>query len=162
MSSCPCGSKADYEKCCNVYHLDRAVAETAEQLMRSRYSAFATGQIDYIIETNNPDSRGDLDKDEIESWSKDSIWNSLEIVETKDGQKNDEEGVVEFKAVYSVDGQEVIHHERSQFSKIDGKWFYTDGEVYRPEIQQVVSNKVGRNEPCPCGSEKKFKKCCGK
>lgn len=86
----------------------------------------------------------------------------LEIVETEGGADSDQEGVVEFIATYKDRSLVRRHHERSQFLRHDGQWYFVDGEMVAPETEVHQSPKVGRNDPCPCGSGKKFKKCCGK
>jgi SEC-C motif-containing protein len=129
--------------------------------MRSRYSAYALEKVDYIVDTHEPEGRGDVDRDAAEEWAKQAEWLGLEIVDTALGQPNDSTGEVEFIASYSLKGVEQKHHERSRFEKQDGKWFYVDGEMVKAKPVVREEPKVGRNEPCPCGSGKKFKKCCG-
>ncbi len=160
MSLCPCGSQKEYEHCCQPFH-NGEVAPTAEQLMRSRYSAFEKGQLDYLGETLSEQSKKDYDPAETAQWANQAKWNKLEIVKTEGGQPDDETGTVEFRAYFKMNGQNQIHHERSRFSKVGDRWFYEDGEINPAQQQRIVTNKVGRNEPCPCGSGKKFKKCCG-
>jgi SEC-C motif-containing protein len=69
--------------------------------------------------------------------------------------------VVEFIATFKEKGVVRHHHERSNFSRVDGEWFFVDGEPVLPETRVNQSPKIGRNDPCPCGSGKKYKKCCG-
>jgi SEC-C motif-containing protein len=68
---------------------------------------------------------------------------------------------VEFEASYERDGLRDIHHERAQFKKVDGQWLYDEGDIVPKTIVRATP-KVGRNDPCPCGSGKKYKHCCGK
>ena len=129
--------------------------------MRSRYSAYVAGKIDYIDRTNDPNSKDEFDREAAEAWSKKSEWLGLEIVGTRAGGPSDSEGEVEFIARYKVDGKETSHHEVSLFNrgKKDGQWYYMDGKnIQQPERR--AEPKVGRNDPCSCGSGKKFKKCC--
>ena len=84
-----------------------------------------------------------------------------EIEGYKKGTASDDEGVVEFEATYSQKGIRDVHHEIAAFKKINGEWLYNTGMV-RPTTVVRDTPKVGRNEPCPCGSGKKFKNCCGK
>lgn len=161
QSSCPCGSSKTYQQCCGTFH-DGVRPDTAEQLMRSRYSAYVAGKIKYIAETNDPETGGDFDAESAEAWSKESKWLGLEIVATRDGQKGDTTGEVEFIARYHADGADHDHHEVSlfRFDPRQKRWFYRDGKTVRvPERR--TEPKVGRNDPCVCGSGKKFKKCCG-
>ena len=123
--------------------------------MRSRYTAYARGDINYVERTTAPEARDDFDRGAAESWAKQSTWLGLRILSTERGDSSDAEGVVEFVASYETSGERVEHRERSQFRKAaDGQWLYVRGAP--PELA-----KVGRNDPCPCGSGKKYKKCCG-
>ncbi len=130
--------------------------------MRSRYSAYVVQDVDYVIKTHAPETVHTVDRDGAEAWSQEADWKGLDIVSTDKGGANDDEGMVEFVARYVLDGELHTHHERSRFRRIDGVWFYLDGEMVRPEPVVRSTPKVGRNDPCPCGSGKKFKKCCGK
>ena len=161
MSDCPCGSGQPYATCCEPFHKGEMRPESAEQLMRSRYCAYVQGEIDYIHNSLHPDHRHDHDQEAARKWSRDSEWLGLEIVATEQGGKDDTHGVVEFKANYRERGTLRQAHEVSQFEKVDGQWMYVDGEMPKPETVRK-EKKVGRNEPCPCGSGKKYKKCCGK
>lgn len=133
---------------------------TAEALMRSRYSAYATGKVDYILETHNPDDRDDLSREEVENWSKNSDWQGLEILQCSKGTEKDAKGTVEFKAHFMQDRARYTHHEVALFEKKNDRWYFVDGQVQnQPQVREAP--KVGRNDPCPCGSGKKYKKCCG-
>jgi SEC-C motif-containing protein len=143
--------------------IDGKVApKTAAELMASRYVAYATGAIDYLIATHSPDTRHNVDRTATEQWSKQAEWQGLEIVRTEKGGEADSTGEVEFIARYRRDGTDHVHHERSQFKRVDGRWFFVDGQ--RVGHAPVVRSgpKIGRNDACPCGSGKKYKKCCGK
>jgi SEC-C motif-containing protein len=159
--SCPCGQSLEYEKCCAPYHKGEEQAETAEILMRSRYSAFSKQNIDYIEKTHNPNKREEFNRDETDSWSKNAVWHGLEILKTEQGGKADEQGTVEFMATYDLDGKTHNHHELSQFNQFDGVWYFSDGQLVQGQYVRG-GPKVGRNDPCPCGSGKKYKKCCAK
>ena len=157
--SCPCGSEEPFEQCCGPF-LGGAAAPTAEKLMRSRYTAYANGTIDYIIATHDPDTRDEVDRDVVDKWSQESEWIGLTIVATEAGGPSDDEGVVEFIARYRAGGADHAHHERSQFRKVDGRWHYIDGDIMKPAPVRAAPT-VGRNAPCPCGSGKKYKRCHG-
>ena len=160
---CPCGSEKSFAECCLPRHTGERPAETAEALLRSRYAAFATGNVDYIVESVHPEVREDLNRENLETWSKDSTWEGLEIVESHLGGVDDDEGLVEFVASYvDAEGDRIEHHERSIFKKEDGSWFFLDGQPVSQEPFRREGPKVGRNSPCPCGSGKKFKKCHGR
>ncbi len=160
MQSCPCQSEKPYESCCQPLHKGE-LALTAEALMRSRYSAFAKGEIAYILQSVHPDKREEHDEKSIRSWSESSQWQGLEILETRDGLADDETGSVEFVAKFSQKGRPNRHHELAHFKKHEGQWFFHDGATVKPKTVIRENPKVGRNEPCSCGSGKKFKKCCG-
>ncbi|MBC7396623.1 MAG: YchJ family protein [Bdellovibrionales bacterium] len=160
-TNCYCGQTQPYTNCCGPFHEGKKRAETAEKLMRSRYSAYVAGKIGYIAETNDPQAKDDFDREAAETWSKESEWLGLEIVAAKEGQPGDPEGEVEFIARYKAAGVEHTHHEVSLFRpdlKTKG-WYYVDGKTMR-EPERRAEPKVGRNDPCACGSGKKFKKCC--
>jgi SEC-C motif-containing protein len=173
---CDCGSGLEYSECCEPYLKGEKHAPTAEALMRSRYTAHVRVMPKYIIDTLAPESRKGVDEKSIREWAKESEWLGLKILSTKDGQPNDKKGVVEFVATYKTDGKELDHHEVSQFRKDpkQNRWYFVDGDSHTHEAGQghhhhhepvapVVREgpKVGRNDPCPCGSGKKYKKCHG-
>ncbi len=160
-TNCYCGLTQPYANCCGPFHEGKQNPDTAEKLMRSRYSAYAAGKISYIAQTNDPEAKDDFDKEAAEAWSKESEWLGLEIVATKDGKPGDAQGEVEFKAHYKADGAEHTHHEVSLFrpNAKNKSWFYVDGKTMRAP-QQRAEPKLGRNDPCKCGSGKKYKKCC--
>jgi SEC-C motif-containing protein len=160
-SPCPCTSGRSYGECCEPFLSGKAKPPTAEALMRSRYTAYAVGQVDYVAKTDDPASREKFDKNAAEQWSSKSEWLGLDVVATEAGGANDQEGIVEFAAKFKLAGQTHAHRERSRFKKIDGVWHYIDGE--KPAAKPFVNEApaLGRNDPCHCGSGKKFKKCHG-
>lgn len=129
VSLCPCKSKACYAACCMQFHYGKANPETAEQLMRSRYTAYFFRLVDYLVETTHPDTRGDNLKDEIKETIHEANWSYLNIVSTSQGGKNDKRGKVEFIARYFVDGEPYELHERSRFKRFKGLWKYLDGKA---------------------------------
>ncbi|MEI8393642.1 MAG: YchJ family protein [Rhodospirillaceae bacterium] len=158
MSVCPCGSDRSFDTCCGPCLEGTAVAPTAEALMRSRYSAFVKGNVDYLEQTLLPESRDDFDRAQATQWAENSQWNALEILSTERGGPDDTDGVVEFIARFRMNEREHAHHETSTFTRRDGRWWYVDGKVGQ-KPRTVV--KIGRNDPCSCDSGKKYKKCCG-
>jgi SEC-C motif-containing protein len=157
--ACYCGNEGTYETCCAPYHRGEAAAPTAEALMRSRYSAYAHGNLDYIVESHDPDTREVIDREEIERLSRESEWKGLEIHRAKGGP-GDASGEVEFTARWSEGGRDRSHRECSHFRRGEGgKWHYVSG--HQVQVPVLAGPKVGRNDPCTCGSGKKFKKCCG-
>ena len=129
--------------------------------MRSRYTAYTLHNIDYIAATNDPRSNEEFDVETSRKWSESSEWLGLDIVSIDKGQASDTQGAVEFIAKFKTEGVERKHHELSYFEKLDGKWFFVDGNTVK--IPNVRSKpKIGRNDPCDCGSGMKYKKCHGK
>ena len=159
---CPCSSGKAYADCCEPIITSKQKAKTAEQLMRSRYSAYALGHVDWIVESQSPDGRQFVDRKATEEWSRRAVWHRMEVVEVKDGTADDTEGFVDFKAYYTIGGEDITHHEIASFRKEDGVWYFVDGVEVKPRPYKRLDRKVGANEPCPCGSGKKWKKCCGK
>ncbi|MBI3544231.1 MAG: YchJ family protein [Deltaproteobacteria bacterium] len=160
MSQCPCGSQKSYESCCNVYISGRTPAPTAEALMRSRYSAYVKHEIDYVERTHDEHTRAQFDRAAATAWSEQTDWKGLEIKSTSLGHADDAEGTVEFVARFATNGVEQTHHEISLFKRENGVWVYVDGKIMRVPVTRAEP-KLGRNDPCSCGSGKKFKKCCG-
>ncbi|NNG00762.1 MAG: YchJ family protein [Desulfobacteraceae bacterium] len=162
METCPCGSGNPYSDCCEPLIEDPKKAQTAEILMRSRYTAFVKKEFDHIHETTHATKREEYSTDGGASWTKNFEWMGLEIVRAENGGPEDTTGTVEFIARYRKDGSRFQHHEVAEFSKEDDQWFFKDGQP--PAAVQSIRQgpKVGRNEPCPCNSGKKYKKCCGR
>lgn len=160
--NCPCGENESYGACCGRYIDGGQQPETALALMRSRYTAFVKGKMEYIRQTHDPKTRANYDFLANEQWAKSSEWLGLEILTADQGQAGDVTGTVEFKARFVTEGEEQIHHELSQFRKVGDQWYFSNGKD--PSRVTIVreGDKIGRNDPCPCGSEKKYKKCCGK
>lgn len=158
---CPCGRPLSLEKCCGRYISGEAIPETPEDLMRSRYTAFATHAIAYLVDTHHPDTRGEIDRAEVERYSRGMQWLRLDVLACEEGQAGDEQGWVEFMARFRQGKDEKLHHERSLFRRHHGRWFFHS--AHEPTRAPAVREqpKVGRNQPCPCGSGKKYKKCCG-
>ena len=127
--------------------------------MRSRYTAFATQEIRYLEVSHDPETRHQFDEEQAKEWSSKAEWSGFEILKLQDGGPDDDTGVVEFVAHYSIEGEAINHHEISEFRKRKGEWFFHDGREV-PVTVRRQSPKVGRNDPCPCGSGKKYKKCC--
>ncbi|MDR1318646.1 MAG: YchJ family protein [Treponema sp.] len=160
MKACPCGSGRAISDCCGPYITGKSKAPTAEALMRSRYSAYVEHAVDYIIKTCIHDVKDDVDIKQTRDWSEKSRWLGLKIISAEKGGPGDTEGTVEFEAAYERDGLKDIHHEKARFKKQNGEWFYDEGDIV-PRTVVRTSPKVGRNDPCPCGSGKKYKHCCG-
>jgi SEC-C motif-containing protein len=159
--ACYCGKENDFEECCQPYLDGSAKPDTAETLMRSRYTAYVLHNIDYVVATHDPETADQLDRAGSEEWSRQAEWEGLDVLEAVDGGPDDDRGVVEFVARYRINGQPLTHHERSTFRRIDGHWAYIDGVIIKPKPVVREAPKIGRNQPCPCGSGMKYKKCHG-
>lgn len=158
---CECGLGPTTETCCGRFLSGEAKPETAEMLMRSRYTAYAHQDIDYVMKTHDPDTLKKEGRAYAAKWARDATFEGLEIVATENGGVDDTEGMVEFKARYRIDNQAAVHHERSKFRKDGDQWYYVDGDLVKTKTVKREQPKVGRNESCPCGSGAKYKKCCG-
>lgn len=159
VEQCPCGSGAPFAECCEPLIGGVRPAATAESLMRSRYSAYTRAEMGYLYETTHPDHRKGYDHEGTRQWAESSQWLGLEIVSARGGE-DDTLGEVEFIATYLEGKTEHRHHELGKFRKMDGRWLFVDGRMVT--AKPITSNKIGRNEPCSCGSGSKYKKCCGK
>jgi SEC-C motif-containing protein len=148
IATCPCGSERPEATCCAPI-LAGVPAPTALALMRSRYVAYVRGAIDHVVATHAAESRARVDVAAATAWSRDTTWLGLEIVATERGGATDDDGIVEFVARGITRGKPFAQRERSRFRRAAGRWMYVDAAP------------PGRNEPCPCGSGAKYKKCHG-
>lgn len=154
--TCPCQNKADadaklYQDCCQPLHQGLVKAQSPEQLMRSRYTAFYLALGQYIFDTHHPDFRNGTIA-EYQQSSENTHWCRLEVLES---EQNDDKGKVNFKAYFTDKDKLHCLHEISNFILENDQWFYTDGD-YQPK--NII--KISRNDQCPCNSSKKAKKCC--
>jgi len=167
MMLCPCGLPAKYESCCGRYVGGSAPAPTPEALMRSRYTAYALRKIEYLIETHRPRPA----EAGVRAFAESVTFTGLTVLDARGDE-------VEFEARFDESGRERILAERSRFEQGDGRWFYVGQANNEQQAQRRSgglrpteptarserserSPKVGRNDPCSCGSGKKHKKCCG-
>ncbi|OGV55932.1 MAG: hypothetical protein A2X49_08075 [Lentisphaerae bacterium GWF2_52_8] len=162
MEHCPCGSGISLQECCQPLIKGERKARTALELLRSRYTAYAKAEVDYVLATTHPSQRNEGDEKTVRDWAKSATWHGLEIVEADAGNEGDSEGKIEFIARYTEKNIPQEHHELALFKKEEGEWFFYDARIlpHKPFIR--TQPKIGRNEPCSCGSGKKYKKCCGK
>jgi SEC-C motif-containing protein len=166
---CPCGSQEAYAECCEPIITGKSPAPSAEALMRARYSAHVKVQASFLRESLAPETRHEFNEAEVREWASQSHWKGLKILRA-------EGNIVEFVAKYEHQGRALEHREVSTFRNEQGRWYFVDGvpQVYEegktpehgapaaPRIPVVRSEpKLGRNDPCHCGSGKKFKKCHG-
>lgn len=158
MNACPCGSTKRIELCCQPIIAGRPAA-TAEALMRSRYSAYVAGDVDYLQKTSAGEALMKFDRADLKRSIQATEWLGLEILETTDGREGDDVGTVTFRAMFREDGKVGTLSERSEFRRIGRAWHYFRGDL---DIRAGhTARSVGRNDPCPCGSGQKFKKCHG-
>ncbi len=123
-SPCPCGTGTPYDACCGPLHRNERPAHGVEELMRSRYSAYAVGAVDHLFRTWHPRTRPeDVTPDE------DLVWTGLEVLDVVETTAGDQVGVVEFRAHWTWQGRAGVIHERSRFEQRAGAWTYVDGDT---------------------------------
>lgn len=145
MTTCYCGSALPYAECCQPLHQGEPAA-TPETLMRSRFSAFVLGDVDYLLASWHPQTRPtELSLDNSPDWTQ------LEVLSSSEQKSM---GTVDFRAIYRLANGWGALEEQSRFERINGRWYYLDG------ISSEGAFKPGRNQPCPCGSGRKYKACC--
>lgn len=150
MQLCPCGSGIEYNLCCQPYLDANQKPQHAVQLMRSRYTAFVLQNAAYLVASWHPTRRyPELESELSEGFGR-TKWLGLTVFEQGQG-KEENEAYVSFVARFQENDHLAAIIERSRFLKENDQWYYVDG--IRPSL--------GRNDACPCGSGKKFKKCCG-
>lgn len=151
---CYCGLEKSFDECCGAILSGKKSAKTPEELMRSRYSAYVSANAEYLVKSTIKENRYTDDIPLILEFCKNVVWLKLEVLHVKYSvgtEEKEDSGVVEFRAFYLENGEIVILHEKSDFVKNNGLWEYDKGEF--------INSKIERNEPCPCGSGKKYKKC---
>ena len=126
---CPCTSKKPYDRCCGPFIEGKHFPGTAEQLMRSRFSAYALGKVDYLIATRCADKRGEENHDELATYCKSVHCVGLKILAKQKGGAEDSEGTVTFHASLQTNGRRNLHIETSTFAREEGRWVYVDGVV---------------------------------
>lgn len=147
---CPCCSGKQYSLCCEPFLKGNQTPATAEQLMRSRYSAYAKQDAAYLVSTWHPAKRESTLAGLLSESFPGTEWLSLNVTRCIIGS-HDNEAFVTFFARYREKNSINALYECSRFLREDQRWYYVDGTA--PEL--------GRNDRCPCGSDKKYKKCCG-
>ncbi|MHB0953434.1 MAG: YchJ family protein [Allorhizobium sp.] len=157
---CACNSGKEFAICCDPYIAGRHPAPTAEALMRARYTAFTQGNLDYVEKTITDDASQSFNRVDMERSLPGTEWLGLEVRGTTGGRETDDTGVVTFAFHYRNKNREFSQVEIASFLRVDGVWLYHDSEI-NPKSPPVRVENVGRNEPCRCGSGKKYKKCCG-
>ncbi|AMW16298.1 YchJ family protein [Glaesserella parasuis] len=148
---CPCQSKLAYDECCKPFHFAQKLPITAEELMRSRYSAYTKVNIDYIVRTTLPAQQSLLDLKAIRDWSQKTQWIGLDIISNQENVTKIH-SIVEFRAYFNTEDGVQIHHECSLFVNVDDRWYFFDPTVPMPAMKKL----------CICRSGKRFKDCCGR
>lgn len=131
---CPCTSGKVYSECCGIYLCSKTHPPTAEALMRSRYTAYALGEIEFLPRTLPLLDRKSFDRRGAKQWSEQSEWLGLEVIEVKESNQG-KKATVEFKAKFKISNEEFEHHEISQFEKQMDRWFLLDGKIIEKEQQ---------------------------
>lgn len=157
IESCPCCSGKTYEACCAPLIRGDTAADSPEALMRSRYTAYSQANIPYIQQTMKSPASDNYDPVEAKKWAESIQWLGLDVL--NHSMKGDQ-GLVEFIATFILHGQKQSMREISEFRRDAGKWYYIKG--IQPVPKPITSTSIGRNDPCTCGSGKKYKKCCGR
>lgn len=160
MSLCPCGSSLEYDVCCGPV-IAGAPAPTAEALMRSRYAAYVKREYTHLENSLSSAQRKDFDAEDSKRWAENSEWLGLTIHQVEKGGAGDETGMVHFTAKFRTEGKDHDHIEAALFTREEGRWVYSGFIQPKGTTVRREAPKTGRNDPCPCGSGKKFKKCCG-
>lgn len=154
--ACPCCSGRAFEDCCEPILAGKA-APTAEAQVRARYTAFAVKKIDHVENTHAPEIRADFNRAEAERLAEECEWKSLRIHSAiEDG----DEAAIEFVMQVRRNGGLFIKAGKSSFRREHGQWLFVSTKP-SPQLEHAQSDKVNRNDPCPCGSGKKYKKCHG-
>ena len=160
MTDCPCQSGKDFDDCCGPILAGTAKADTAEALMRSRYTAHVKDDFEHVAKTHAKAAQSDYNISAAKAQNKNTEWVGFEVTEIVDGGVDDKTGTVMFAARYQEEGEVRMHRERAVFAREKGNWVYVDGKI-NPEQEPRRVEKIGRNDPCSCGSGNKYKKCCG-
>lgn len=124
--NCYCGSGKSFQDCCEPLIRGERLPYSPEELMRSRYTAYATRQMQYLVDTTDPQALGEIDHRANQEWAEKTEFIGLEIVKSsEEGNK----GTVEFKAQFKVVGSDEVqtHHEVSTFRKQSGRWYFRKG-----------------------------------
>ena len=153
---CPCGSGQTFGDCCEPVLAGRHAAADAEKLMRARFTAHVAHDFRFLHETYRPTAGKPFVEEEGEPPVK---WTRLEV-RAHETTTDPDKSFVDFSAYGTEDGVEKVLHEKAEFLRVNGIWFYNREARLGPAPYKATTPKVGRNEPCPCGSGKKYKHCC--
>lgn len=154
-SACPCGSEKQYNNCCLPLINLQTYAASPEALMRSRFSAYAKLNYQYVLNTYAKEARSKLTIAQLKSGNESTKWLKLEVLSAF---SDNNEGEVEFIAYYQIHKDFYCMHERSRFILEEGQWRYLNGDM----LNKSGRINITRNQTCLCGSQLKYKRCCGK
>jgi SEC-C motif-containing protein len=158
---CFCGSGKELCACCGPIVEGTAFARTPEELMRARFTAHCRRDYAFLVDSTHPEHRGDVSEEEISRWASHVEWTDLEVHAASPGE-TDDTGTVSFTARFTIKNTPQELREDATFAVHEGRWYYVDGHVHGQEPYVREQARIGRNDPCPCGSGRKFKKCCGR
>jgi SEC-C motif-containing protein len=153
---CPCGSGQPFSGCCGPILSGKRLAATAEELMRARFTAHAIHDFAFVHRTYRPTARQPY---VAVPGAPATEWTRL-VVHSHEPGKTPDVATVEFSAYGKEEGVEQVLHEKAEFVREGGEWVYTRPLREGPVPFRETARKPGRNEPCPCGSGKKYKHCC--
>ena len=153
---CPCGSGKNFADCCEPVLKGQRIPATAEELMRARFTAHVTFDFRFLHESYRPTSDKPYVAEEGEPTMQ---WTKL-VVHAPEPSVDPDKAYVDFSAYGTEDGVEKVLHEKAEFLRVGGKWLYNREARLGPAPYKSSAPKVGRNDPCPCGSGKKYKQCC--
>jgi SEC-C motif domain protein len=153
---CPCGSGRPFEQCCEPVHLGQRQPATAEELMRARFTAHVAHNFKFLHDSYRPTAGKPYVAEEGEPAV---VWTRLEVHAHETLPDNPDKAYVDFSAYGMEDKVEKVLHEKAEFMRVNGQWLYTREARIGPAPFKAAP-KVGRNDPCPCGSGKKYKQCC--
>lgn len=156
MVNCPCDSQKNYLVCCEPYITGKQSPETPEALMRSRYTAYTMADINYIKESMRAKALIGFNEADAKRWARRVVWISLNVIRT--AIENPDRGHVEFEARFVEGSRLKAIHEKSDFIRENGRWYYTGGTHLPGEQPEQI---ISRSMSCPCGSQRKFKNCHG-
>jgi SEC-C motif-containing protein len=154
--ACPCGSGRSFGECCQAVLDGRRSAATAEELMRARFTAHVVHDYPFLHRTYLPTSRLPFEEG---SAGSDTTWTRL-VVHSHEPGRTADTAFVDFSAYGIEQGNEQVLHEKAEFARLNGAWIYTRSVREGPAPIKTATPKPGRNDPCPCGSGKKYKHCC--
>ncbi len=154
--ACPCGSGRAYGECCEPVLRQLRIPATAEELMRARFTAHVVGDYPFLHRTYLGTASLPFVEEEV---APSENWMRL-VVHGHEPGRTPDSAFVDFSAYYSQGSGEGVLHEKAEFARRDGRWIYTRAARLGPAPVRSAHPKVGRNDPCPCGSGKKYKNCC--